>query len=236
MYNPQYLFQGKARNGLVVLLHGYRSDRDAMTSVRDAAHDALPDADVYAPRLPFSQSVWSVCMRRAESIVAELMQAIDSLINERAEAGKPYEQIFFVGHSIGAVLARRLAIIAFGEQSSDSGLPPAPFEPEMAAFRVKRGWAESIRRIILLAGMNRGWSVSSAADWMTSVVWGGMQFIGDTLLRGEPTIMSICQGAPFLGTDPAAMAGAHGWYFRTATRHTDDSASRHHRRSGLSGR
>jgi hypothetical protein len=51
---------------------------------------------------------------------------------------------------------------------------------------------------VLLAGMNRGWTVSSAMDWLTSLQWGFAQLIGETLFRGRPTIFAIRRGAPFL--------------------------------------
>jgi hypothetical protein len=103
-----------------------------------------------------------------------------------------------VGHSLGAVLARRLVITAFGEQHDLTGDRPAPFEPELAQFRNPRAWAGLISRSVLLAGMNRGWSVSSAMDWITAVKWSVLQFLGDTIFRGKPTVFAIRRGAPFL--------------------------------------
>jgi pimeloyl-ACP methyl ester carboxylesterase len=46
--------------------------------------------------------------------------------------------------------------------------------------------------------MNRGWTTSSALDWLTSLNWSVSQTIGELLLAGKPTIFALRRGAPFL--------------------------------------
>ena len=50
-------------------------------------------------------------------------QIIDAIVRDRAAAGDGYGRVTFVGHSFGAVLARKIAVAAFGEQF-DREQPP----------------------------------------------------------------------------------------------------------------
>ena len=198
MPSHPYLERHGARSELVVALHGFASAADRLQAIRETITEALPNADVFAPILPFGK--WRLCQQKAECIVRDLMAEIDEIIAERTgDNNSGYREIIFVGHSFGAVLARRLAILAFGEQRDiETGERFAPFEKELERFRQARSWAPSIGRIVLLAGMNRGWSTSSPLDWISSVVWSVGQFFAETVLRGRPTILAIRRGAPFL--------------------------------------
>jgi pimeloyl-ACP methyl ester carboxylesterase len=178
---------------LVILLHALLNRSDRLSDVREVIRNEFPHADMYAPELGV-KNLW--CRTAAEDIVADVTEAIDRLYAARALT-EPYQSITFVGHSIGAVFARKIAIIAHGEQRNDSGEVPAPFESALAAFRDQRVWARSIRRIVLLAGMNRGWSTDSGESWFASQMLGAGQAVGE-LLGGKFTIFAIRRGAPFL--------------------------------------
>ena len=69
------------------------------------------------------------------------------------ELERKYEDIYLIGHSIGGLIARKVYVTACGQ------LPEAPFEPELQDQQ-PRQWANRVRRIILLAGMNGGWKIS----------------------------------------------------------------------------
>jgi pimeloyl-ACP methyl ester carboxylesterase len=188
---------GGKRKELIVAIHGYSSAGNRLASVREVIRTAWPDADIFAPELPFARH--KLCRRPADDFVAELIENIQQIVDARKRVGGEYASITLVGHSFGAVLARKIVVLAFGEQRNDAGECPAPFGDVFAKFREEpRDWAPLIKRVILLAGMNRGWSVSSTLDWWTSVQWSLFQFIGENLPGNAPTIFAIRRGAPFL--------------------------------------
>src|SRR5205807_2775131 len=105
-----------------------------------------------------------------------------------------HTHIYFVGHSIGALLCRKVYVTAQGET------PDAPFEQELQG-EVSRPWAKRVRRIILLAGMNRGWRIShhlsmSKAIMMSIGVCAGR--IKEFLTGKKLLIFQNHRGAPFL--------------------------------------
>ena len=192
----QYLETRGVSDELVVVLHGFANDDERLHTVRQTIRGARPDADIYAPALPFRTN--KRCTDSAPGIVARLMTEVDRLVSARRASGRPYRRITFVGHSMGAVLARRLVITAFGEQRDPAGDVPAPFEPELAQFRQPRAWARSIQRVVLLAGMNRGWTTSSAMSWLASLGMSVMQLAAEFVYSGKLTIFALRKGAPFL--------------------------------------
>lgn len=196
-----FLEPGASRRKLVIAIHGYANGAKRLKAVRRVIGDSLPDADIFAPELPFARNF--ICVEPVEDIVVDLMDRIDALVAKRKSdlQDDGYEEIILVGHSFGAVIARKIAILANGEQRTSGGDVPAPFENKLARFQAGRPWAALIRRIVLLAGMNRGWSASSAMNWLTSVKWSAMEFFGETVLAffvGKPTAFAIRKGAPFL--------------------------------------
>jgi pimeloyl-ACP methyl ester carboxylesterase len=178
---------------LVVLLHGFRNQSDRLREVREVIRQHQPCADLYAPAMPTRRLS---CRVPAAELVADLTDAIDFIVAARPELHR-YKSIALVGHSVGAVFARKISIVAHGEQIDANGAVPAPFEAPLQRFRQARPWARCIRRVVLLAGMNRGWSTESGRNTLTSFAFGVGQFIGE-LLGGNFTIFSIRRGAPFL--------------------------------------
>lgn len=190
-----------ARRQLFVVLHAFCSTSKKMQSIRDAIHDVYPDADILTPKLPFAGFWGFLCTQDASDVVARIVGDIDRIVAERTTAsGETYDAINFVGHSIGAVFARKIAIVAFGEQDrSDCPTLNAPFETALEKYHTPRSWKDRIQRIVLFAGMNRGWTTSSAMDWITSVKWKLGTFFGQSILArfGDPIILDIRQGAVF---------------------------------------
>ena len=115
------------------------------------------------------------------------------LIDERV-AETDYPEIYLVGHSVGALLARKVFLVAQGETVW------APFEPELRGEPPRR-WAERVKRLVLLAGMNRGWRISHHVSLLKAVVMSFGVFVGRVvqLVTGKNLlIFQIRRGAPFL--------------------------------------
>ena len=189
-----------SRRHLFVLLHAFCQRPKNLTPVKQAIKDAYPDADIYLPKMPFAGAFGWLCTQDAPDVAARLIGLIDAIVDARRSAsGEGYESVNFVGHSMGAVFARKIAIVAHGEQNrSDCPTLHAPFEPAFEEFKAKpRSWAPLIQRIVLIAGMNRGWTPSSAMDWLTSVWWNFGIWVGETIFAGTPIIFDIRQGAVF---------------------------------------
>lgn len=181
---------------LIVILHGAGGSPGGMGDVRAAVRDACPDADLLVPRLPFSGMWGFFALTRVERIVLALLRLIDDTVRARkARDGGEYAAIRIVGHSFGAVLARKITILAHGED------PDAPFEKAYQDVREGYEWAGRISRLVLLAGMSRGWAPENALTWMLSAQWRLYALLGELMtlfIRRAPTIMAIRQGAPFL--------------------------------------
>lgn len=100
------------------------------------------------------------------SVVGAILKEIDRRWALRVdETGEGYRRIILVGHSIGGLLMRKVAVMAFGQHND------APFEPGYKHFIDKRPWAERLERLVMLAGMAKGWTITSAATSVESAKW-----------------------------------------------------------------
>src|SRR5205085_5399548 len=128
---------GEHKN-LYVVLHAYCSSPDALVPVRRAIRQIDPDADIYVPEMPFAGRLGWLCLRDATEVICDLIASIDRIVEDRNSRSRPgYQEINLIGHSIGAVFARKIAIIAHGEPEhapEDRNLY-APFEARFAAYR-----------------------------------------------------------------------------------------------------
>jgi pimeloyl-ACP methyl ester carboxylesterase len=170
---------------LVILLHAYSRGPRHLRSVRNAIAQLLPDADIYVPTMP--TGLFSFADPNA--IAQDLLEAVDCL-----DAKRKYRNIMLVGHSLGALLARKLYVLAWGVNAD------APFEAGICAGQPK-SWVTHVNRIILLAGMNRGWSISNNSSLLRAILWtlGSWFALVLAARRGrEPLILSIHAGASFI--------------------------------------
>jgi len=187
------LIPSKTRGRLVVLLHGLMVGPESMRQVVKVIQDARPDADIYLPTLPYA--IWHSTVPLAD-ITSEVMKGIARTCAGRAawgaenSSGAEYDEVILFGYSLGAVVARKAFIAAWG------------YAPDVAAAdgdpsRVQP-WARRVRTVIFLAGMNRGWLLNSALGYWESLLWRLGSFIGNVFLRGRATPFDIRRGAPFL--------------------------------------
>ena len=172
---------------LAIILHGWGGSPAAMQGVIDAARAALAsggDVDIFAPTLPYARHLSSV---RADAIVVTLLSQIDQVVAERG----PYEHIYIIGYSLGAMVARRVFLHAAGN------IPGFRNEiPEGSGG--SRSWAPFVERLVTLSAFNRGWQVTGRTSWYSSFILNLMGLIGHLSPENwRPTIFDMRLGAPF---------------------------------------
>lgn len=171
---------------LVVLMHAYASTRASLRGVADAVLSSHPNADVLVPQYPSGILANEDPCELAE----ELVDAIDYAVGERKRHTGTYQNIILVGHSLGALLVRKAYVYARGKASDSS----ASFLP------AERAWAHRVSRIILFAGMNRGWSLRPRPSHMTPLrQYATLIAVALAVaVRQGRLIRSIRKGSPFI--------------------------------------
>jgi len=168
---------------LVVMLHAYDVTPATLQRMAQVVREQYPRSDIYAPKLPidlFSRS-------DPEQIACDLLDYLGAL----PRIGS-YVSIIMIGHSMGAVLARKIWALAHG------ATPAGTVRPD---FAMK--WAGRIDRIILLAALNRGWTVSSALSPLNRLLWTlgtGWGNFCRYALRQDPVVFGFRRGSSFLTT------------------------------------
>jgi pimeloyl-ACP methyl ester carboxylesterase len=179
---------------LVVILHAYTMGPDDLRHIRKSVLAERPLSHILCPQLPLQMYSTAEPTHLALKIVRE----IDLQTQHREQQGwEPFEEIVLIGHSLGALLVRKVYVIACGDGDENQ-----PGEKEGRGGLVDaRPWSNSVRRIILFAAMNRGWSIthhlniSTAAQLYIGSLFGNalLSFLGKRLI-----IFQIRRGAPFL--------------------------------------
>lgn len=173
---------------LVLILHGWRSSPASLHDVCGATREALADAvglDLFVPTLAYAR--W-YSVASPTDITARLLSDLDLLC---ADVNR-YARIFLVGHSIGAVIVRRLFLVAAGMNdfvASEGALQSEQFRP----------WATRVYRIVALGALSRGWVQSGRLGWVKSatalaVAAAGHGWPGSS----APTLFHFRRGAPFI--------------------------------------
>lgn len=175
---------------LVVVLHGFAGAAANRPSMVSAIAKIFPQAAIYAPELPYRSQF---CDEAMVDIVARVADEISRNFDRES-----YDDIILVGHSTGALVARKLVLVAWGAAEDVPVALPA------GADRLP--WAKSINRLVFLAAINRGWTFNSAMGFWDGLLWR----VGTSLLqlRGwlkssreesrQATILQIRRGSAFL--------------------------------------
>jgi pimeloyl-ACP methyl ester carboxylesterase len=134
--------------------------------------------------LPYGFQLSSI---RSEAVVIDLLHHIDQIV-----AGRDYERIIIVGHSLGALIARRLFLVAAGN-------PPGFQSEKPLLCENPRAWASLVDRLVTLGAFNRGWQVSGRMGWYYSFLLNLVGLIGHLSPNNwRPTIFDMRLGAPFI--------------------------------------
>jgi predicted esterase len=180
---------------LAIVLHGPHGSPEEMHGVSKAIEERSEDMDILAPILPYGGFFGLFRTTSVEQIVRDVVEEIDKTLANRESRGDggAYERLILLGYSCGAVIARKIAIVVHGETAE------APFVKDLKGL--ERPWAGNIERIILLAGMSRGWAPEIARDWLQSTFWtlGSWYCAIVAMLRlPVPTLYVMRQGQPFI--------------------------------------
>jgi hypothetical protein len=168
---------------LVIILSGFTGKAAAYMHIKNKVRDTYPDANVIIPKL----GLHLFSAKNPNKVVAHIIDCIDHEWNN-----DHYDRIIIIGHSCGALLARKVYLYACGENSD------APFE--LNGYETPRVWAGNIERVILFAGMNRGWIVNMYLSFTMSLIWriGTIIAYFLSIFRYHAFIMKLHKGAPFI--------------------------------------
>ena len=131
---------------LVVVLHGWVGSPKQMRHVADSARREYPAADILLPHYP--ANVFS----NADPYL--IANSIEAHINDLQEE-RNYDEIVLVGFSMGALLIRKVFLWGHGGPWAAHRRPTAT---------APHDWVKKVSRIVLLAGQNRGWSITGQSD------------------------------------------------------------------------
>jgi pimeloyl-ACP methyl ester carboxylesterase len=183
---------------LIVAVRGWTNTGDRLLNGKpggefppeaiSALQEELGGATVWAPELDLPM----FCMRHPESVAQELYAAIDN----RLKSENSIESVVLLGYSAGSLLARRVFCIAHGAEE----------DGELTGCRAI--WAPKIHRLVMLAGITRGWEFSTASPdhvrFASPVLQAFARTIGwiksftMTAESKTPFIWHLKRGAPFV--------------------------------------
>jgi alpha-beta hydrolase superfamily lysophospholipase len=178
---------------LAVVLHGYTFTPEHMSPVIRVIEETVASVSFLVPRLPLDlfSTVDPV------QIARDVIVLIEKQISFRDGQGwKPFEEILLIGHSLGALLARKIYLLA-GPESSEARFEDSG-DKELCEGK---SWFPLIKRIVLLAGMNRGWSLTHHLHISRMISLKIGTFFGDIALAvtgRRYMIFHIRRGAPFI--------------------------------------
>lgn len=175
--------QGTQAGKLVVVLHAFTNNREKMRDVISVTQQAHQDADILAPNYNASAFANTSLIRTAAQLDLEIQRVVEN----KKKSGGEYNDIILVGHSIGALLARKAYLYSQGIGA----------DHPLGISRIKHTkWHQKVSRIILLAGMNRGWSTENMSSFEKMRTWVG-RLVAFITAKGK-MVMSIERGAPFI--------------------------------------
>lgn len=162
-----------------------------MIGVFAAIRETHPDATIFCPHLPYS---FRLTRAQPELVAAVVVEKIDGLMHRG-----DHKRIVLVGYSMGSLIARKVAIMAHGERVGiRGGHVGAPFERSIERYAVGRPWADRIDRLVMLAGMARGWSLNDAGIPIIAALWGWIILFGEIAFNGGFLLLRTRKGAPFI--------------------------------------
>ena len=165
---------------LVVLVHGMAG--------RKRFHSAVKLIQSWLPEATFAVADYDsrVVANTDPSVVAdELERSIHRLVKQQ-----DFQSVILVGHSSGGAVLRKAFVWAHGQE-----VDRTPYGKQG-----KRDWVDRVERIVLLAGINRGYSISPRPRKMTLgtylAIWIGLRL--SRILGISKLARSFQRGEPFI--------------------------------------
>ena len=186
---------------LAVLLPPYGDGHGNLDRLLAAIRKILPSAATLRPDVDLRNFSY----QSLESITAQVLIDIDNACAEAERVERPFRRIHLVGHSLGGIIARKVYVAACGQVADRcTGVVRAPLEEELleAGARQPKVWAHLIERLVLLAPINRGWSINPHLSTSNFLAFSAGILIGNIakIWRGgrSPMIFGARRGGGFL--------------------------------------
>jgi hypothetical protein len=168
---------------LIVLAHGQVRALEWVQATLKLIAQARPDADILFLKYPSHSESNADAFQIAEQMC--------HCINSRFCAGK-YGSVLLVGYSRGALLLRKAYVYGYGLIQD--------LETVAGETRLPMPWVCAVTRLVLLAGMNRGWTLRRRLPSMSIAQWLWLRFTTRIArLTGTALLVRQCEnGHPFV--------------------------------------
>jgi hypothetical protein len=173
----------KGGKTLVVLVHGTGGTAQYLACMHAILAEVRPDADVLPIEYPSDVLSNADTFRLSEQICQTIQSACDQ---------RTYQGIIMVGYSKGALLIRKALVYGYGrieDLQTVSGESRAPMP-----------WVGAVERLVLLAGMDRGWTLRHRPKAMSRRQYWLLRFLNQFARRiGVASLLRQCEsGEPFV--------------------------------------
>lgn len=189
------LREGSSNYYLFILLHGWTNKAKNLSSLAQTIleQEQFQEATIVIPELPIG--LFSIS--NPEIIARDIVLVIDNLTEKSL-----FDNIYFIGHSAGALITRKIYLCAYGEieNNFEDSLFSDHNALDIYGLKKQRKWVKNVNRIILLAGMNRGWSSTPALS-LLSLFGTDFVVVLDTLSYGltkRLLIFKVRHNSPFI--------------------------------------
>lgn len=185
---------GKSR-ALLVIFPGLSNDRkEKLQRLAIVLHAILKDVDILILQ-SFPGGLWVFDPPEKQALAN--IRAIDE-----ACTATNYQEIRFLSYSMGATIARKVLIGAFGEKANG-----VPFEEGFAPPADQRTWHKKVSRFVSVVGYARGWFANPRMAPWTRIALNGFGFLGHFLQISQffrsarpavPMVFALRRGSPFV--------------------------------------
>lgn len=142
---------------LIVLVHGWTLGPKDMEDVEEAALAARPGADVL--HIGYASQIFS------KASPFRIASQIDARISQLQET-ENYDDIVLCGFSAGALLVRKAYVYGCGSIEDAPG-----GDRRRLSQGPREAWVDQVKRIVLMAGMNRGASLDEKPEKLSYTRW-----------------------------------------------------------------